>query len=196
MDDSPVAKGQCVTGYLLGLRQCLDALPLDQVVVLLETLERAYREERQVFVIGNGGSAATASHMACDLGKNIQAAGGNQRRFRVMALTDSSSWMTALANDLGYQNVFAEPLRNWIQAGDLLIAISGSGNSPSIIEAVRVAKERDARVLGILGFDGGLIRTMADACVIVPSQNYGHIEDIHLVLSHLATAYFQSCAER
>ncbi len=194
MSESDSAKRECARAYLDGLKKCLDLLSLEQVVALLEHLERAYREGRQVFVIGNGGSAATASHLACDWGKNALPAqvGSDMQRIRVMALTDCVSWITALANDMGYRSVFSEQLRNWLQPGDLVVAITGSGNSPNIVEAIQVAKAGGASVVGILGFDGGQAKEMVDAYILVPSTHYGHIEDIHLALGHLATAYFQS----
>ena len=195
MGNNDADRRECVSTYLDGLKKCLDALSLEQIVTFLEYLEQAYREDRQIFLIGNGGSAATASHMACDLGKNAlpNQVGNGARRIRAMALTDCTPWVTALANDVGYQHIFAEQLRNWLRPGDLVVAVTGSGNSPNIVEAVRVAKAHGARVVGILGFDGGQVRAMVDAYVLVPSANYGHVEDVHLVLDHLATFYFQSC---
>jgi D-sedoheptulose 7-phosphate isomerase len=195
MGNNDADRRECVSTYLDGLRKCLDALSLEQIVTFLKYLEQAYREDRQIFLIGNGGSAATASHMACDLGKNAlpNQVENASHRIRAMALTDCTSWVTALANDIGYQHIFAEQLRNWLRPGDLVVAITGSGNSPNIVEAVRVAKAYGAQVVGILGFDGGQVRAMVDAYVLVPSANYGHVEDVHLVLDHLATFYFQSC---
>jgi len=178
--------------YLEGLKKCLDALSLEQVAEVIGYLEEAYREGRQVFIIGNGGSAATASHMACDLGKNVLPKEMKEavRRFRVMALTDNVAWMTALANDLGYEHIFSEQLKNLVQEQDIVIAISGSGNSPNIVEGVRETKALGAKVLGILGFDGGKVGGMADACVVVQSRDYGYVEAAHIVLDHLLTAYF------
>ena len=183
-------------GYLEGLKKCLDALSLEAVAEVIGCLEEAYREGRQVFIIGNGGSAATASHLACDLGKNTLSTEGREtaRRFRVVALTDNAPWMTALANDLGYEHIFSEQLKNLVQEGDLLIAISGSGDSPNIVEGVRAAKALGAKVVGMLGFDGGKVRGMADVCVVVESNEYGYIEDVHLALAHLMTAYLGSWA--
>ena len=179
--------------YLGGLKECLDALSLEQVAEVIGYLEEAYLEGKQVFIIGNGGSAATASHMACDLGKNIlsKAASPTARRFRVMALTDNMPWITALANDLGYESVFAEQLKNLVQSGDLVIAISGSGNSPNIIEGLRVAKALGAETIGILGSDGGKAKTMVGLRVIVNAADYSYIEDAHMVLNHLVTAWFR-----
>lgn len=179
--------------YLEGLKKCLDALLLEEVAGVIRCLDEAYREGKQVFIIGNGGSAATASHMACDLGKVILPEGDNAaRRFRVTALTDNVPWITALANDLGYEYIFSEQLKNLVHKGDLVIAISGSGRSPNIIEGIRVAKSLGAKVLGILGFDGGKAGEMVDASMTVRSENYGYIEDVHMVLDHLVTAYFRT----
>ena len=180
--------------YLGGLKDCLDALSLEEVVEVLGYLEEAYRGARHVFIIGNGGSAATASHMACDLGKNILPPEGSPtvQRFQVMALTDNVPWMTALANDLGYEHIFAEQLKNLLHAGDLVIAISCSGNSPNIVQGVRIARELGAKVVGILGFDGGKVQELVDACVIVRSESYFQIEDVHMALDHLFTAYFRT----
>ena len=135
MADSRMDETQFAREYLEGLKKCLDTLSLEQVAEVIGCLEEVYREGKQVFIIGNGGSAATASHMACDLGKNILPRGMEEtaRRFRVVALTDNVPWMTALANDLGYEHIFSEQLKNLVQEGDLVIAISGSGNSPSIM---------------------------------------------------------------
>lgn len=179
--------------YLAGLDSCLKALPLEQVAELIIYLEEAYCRGKHVFIIGNGGSAALASHMACDLGKTVLSTESQAkvRRFRVMSLTDNVSWITALGNDLGYEHVFSEQLRNLANPGDLVIAITGSGNSPNIIEAVKTAKEMGVKVVGILGFDGGRVKDLVDACIIVLSNHYGYIEDVHTMLDHLITAYFK-----
>jgi D-sedoheptulose 7-phosphate isomerase len=178
--------------YLEELKKNLDALLLEEVAELISCLETAYREGRQIFIIGNGGSAATASHMVCDLAKIIPPEDAVSRRFRVMSLTDNVPWITALANDIGYECIFSEQLKNLMQPGDLVIAITGSGNSPNIIEGIKVSKSLGAHVVGILGFDGGKAKDMVDASVIVRSRHYGYVEDIHMVLDHLVTAYFKS----
>jgi D-sedoheptulose 7-phosphate isomerase len=181
--------------YLAGLRRCLDALPIDQLAGVIEHLEQAYWAGRQVFVMGNGGSAATASHMVGDLAKNIlpREGGAGGRRLRIMSLTDNVPWLSALANDLGYQRVFSEQIRNLVQAQDVVVVISASGNSPNILEALRAAREAGATTVGILGFDGGRALAMVDAYVLVASDNYGHIEDLHVVVAHLITQHFARC---
>ena len=179
--------------YLEGLKNCLDVLSREELAEVINRLAEAYREGRQVFIIGNGGSAATASHLASDWGKNIlpdkdKAA----KRLHVTALTDNVSWITALANDLGYEYIFSEQLKNLVNKGDLVIAISGSGNSPNITEGIRVARSLGAKLIGILGFDGGKARDMVDTAIVVKSDNYGYVEDVHMVLGHLITSYFRT----
>jgi D-sedoheptulose 7-phosphate isomerase len=126
--------------------------------------------------------------MACDLGKNTIAA--NMQRFRIMSLTDNVALMTALANDVGYDSVFSEQLVNLIRPGDVLIAVTGSGNSPNIIAAMQYARSRSATNIALLGFDGGKALALADEAIVVPSDEYGLIEDIHLILNHVLVGYF------
>ncbi len=182
--------------YLEGLKRAIDMLPLDALARLVKLVEQAHSNNRQIFVIGNGGSASTASHMACDLAKNTfdPANGKTAHRLRVMSLTDNVGWITALGNDLGYEHIFAEQLRNLVRPGDLVIVITGSGNSANILHGARVARELGATIFGLLGFDGGLVRPLLDDYLLVNSNNYGHIEDLHLVINHIVVAYFRQNA--
>lgn len=177
-------------GYLCRLRAAMDSLPREQLTALGETLLRAYRNNKQVFLLGNGGSSSTASHMAADLAKNT--IGPNMRRFRIVSLNDNAAIVTALANDLGYENVFSEQLTNLVQAGDVLIVVSASGNSPNVLKAMRYARSRSAEVVGLLGFDGGTAATLADIPLIVPSDHYGVVEDVHLIVNHILVDYFRT----
>jgi len=179
--------------YLAGLKKCLDSLSLERIETIISILAEAYHMGRHVFIIGNGGSAAIASHMACDLNKTILGSRLEvvNKRFRAIALTDNIPLITAWANDTQYKWIFAEQLKNLANEGDLLIAISGSGNSANIVEAVRVAKTLGLRTVGILGFDGGQVKGLVDECLIAESNTYGYVEDIHMVLDHLITAYFE-----
>jgi D-sedoheptulose 7-phosphate isomerase len=179
-----------VEGYLARLRTAVDELPRDRLAELGEMLYRAYRNEKQVFTLGNGGSASTASHMAADLAKNT--IGPNMRRFRVMSLNDNAAILTALANDLGYENVFREQLESLIRPGDLLIAISASGKSPNVLEAIRYAQRQCAETVSLLGFDGGDAAGMSDLAIVVPSDHYGVIEDVHLIINHIVVDHFKS----
>ena len=179
-----------VAGYLEQLRATIDTLPRDRLAEMGEMLFRAYRNEKQVFTVGNGGSASTASHMAADLGKNT--IGPNMRRFRILSLNDNAAIVTALANDIGYEHIFSEQLVNLIQPGDLLVAISGSGNSPNVVRAMTYAREQCAEVVAVLGFDGGLAAGLADLAVIFPIDHYGIVEDVHLIINHILVDYFKA----
>jgi len=174
--------------YLSQLKTALDALDLEAVRRARDWVGQTRLEGRQLFLCGNGGSAATASHLANDLGKG--ASYGRASRFRVIALTDNLPWITALANDVGYEAIFAEQLRNLGQEGDLLIAISGSGNSPNVLNAVRVAGELGMRSIGWCGFGGGKLAGMVDLPVVVDSRHMGRVEDVHAILMHLICYYF------
>jgi D-sedoheptulose 7-phosphate isomerase len=176
--------------YVGRLQTAVQELPRERMNELGETLFRAYRNNKQVFLLGNGGSSSTASHMAADLAKNT--IGPNMKRFRIVSLNDNAAIMTALANDLGYENVFSEQLTNLVQAGDVLIAVSASGNSPNVLKAMKYARSRSAEVVGLLGFDGGAAAELADLALIVPSNHYGVIEDVHLIVNHILVDYFQS----
>lgn len=175
--------------YFTRLTHALDEIPRELVVALGEALFRAYRDGKQVFILGNGGSSSTASHMAADLAKNTIAP--NMKRFRIFSLNDNAAVMTALANDLGYENVFVEQLTNLVQAGDVLIAVSASGNSLNVLKAMRYARGRSAEVVGLLGFDGGAAAALADIPLVVPSDHYGVVEDAHLILNHVLVDYFR-----
>ncbi|MEZ4836817.1 MAG: SIS domain-containing protein [Caldilineaceae bacterium] len=179
--------------YMAGIKRSLDSIPAQQMTAVAEMLLEAYRHDRMVAVLGNGGSAATASHMACDMGKTILGTNfdANRPRFRVMALNDNMPLITAWANDVAYERVFAEQVRTWMQAGDMLIVISGSGNSANVVAAVEAARERGVYTIGFLGFSGGMLKDMVDYAVTVPSNNYGYIEDVHMIFVHMLTAYIR-----
>jgi D-sedoheptulose 7-phosphate isomerase len=179
--------------YFAELKTLLDAVPLERIDEIGDALYTAYRHDKQVFIVGNGGSASTASHMACDLAKNTLS--GNRPRFRVLSLTDNVALMSALANDAGYEHVFKEQLVNLIRTGDVLIVLSGSGNSPNVLEAMRYARERSATVIAFLGCDGGAATALADHVIVAPTDDYGLIEDVHLILNHALTSYFREQLE-
>lgn len=177
--------------YIEELKRVLDNLPLEPVADIIAAIEEAHGAGRQIFVIGNGGSAATASHMMNDLCKGTLGHKGDApwKRFKVMALTDNVSLMTAWANDADYNSVFSEPLKNFAQRGDLLIAISASGNSPNILAAVEAAKQIGLKIVGLTGFGGGKLAQLADVASIAPSKEYGPVEDVHMILDHIITSY-------
>jgi D-sedoheptulose 7-phosphate isomerase len=195
--DGNVLEGM-VTGYLDRLRATLDVLPAPVIMELVRRLHAAYREERGVFIVGNGGSASTASHMACDLAKNLFVPGkpASPSRFRVFSLVDNVASITAYANDLGYDWIFSEQLKSLAVRGDTLVAISASGNSPNVVEATRVARRMGLQTIGILGFGGGKLKDLVDLPVIVASDEYGPVEDVHMVLNHLVTACLKTMISR
>ena len=172
--------------YITTLQDVLDHLPLDEMKRVVEEIFAAGERGSTIFILGNGGSAATASHFACDLAKGTQQPG--QRPFRVIALTDNVPLITAWGNDTAYDRIFAEQLRPLVQPDDLVIGISGSGNSPNVLEAMRVAHNGGARTIGWTGFRGGKIKDRVDVCVSVPSHSMEQIEDAHLVLEHAVCA--------
>jgi D-sedoheptulose 7-phosphate isomerase len=179
-----------IRGYLDELDATLKALPHEQIAAIIDAIRDVRDRDAQLFVVGNGGSAATASHFAVDLGKGASL--GAERRFRVLSLTDNVPWITALANDLSYEDVFVEQLRNYARAGDLLLAISGSGNSENVLRAVRYANSIGCRTIGLAGFAGGKLREQAQECLVVSADHMGRIEDGHFVVQHLIVYYFMS----
>lgn len=171
-----------ISEYLNSVRATLSRLNTEEVRSLIGVLFQAWREERTIFIVGNGGSSATASHMVNDLNKGAAVPG--QQRFRAMALTDNVPLLTAWANDTAYEDVFAEQLRNFARPRDILVAISGSGNSPNVLNAVRAARQAGCLTIGLTGFGGGRLKDLVDPCLVVPSDCMETIEDVHLVLEH------------
>jgi histidinol-phosphate phosphatase family protein len=180
--------------YLRSVESLLHCLSGEAVGAVLRSLERAHRAGRHVFIIGNGGSAATASHMANDFVWALQRAG--LAPMKALSLCDNVALMTAIANDAGYDQIFVAQLEPLAQRGDVLIAITGSGNSPNVLRALEAAKRIGMETIGLLGMDGGKARGLVDIALIVPSDDYGPIEDIHMVLDHLATAYLKKALRR
>jgi len=172
-----------VERYIFDLRESLAQLPLDVIREIIGTLQHARLHHRQVFIMGNGGSASTASHFTCDLSKNTVMA--DRPRFRVIALTDNLFMLSAYGNDMGYESVFAEQLANLVNPGDIVIAISGSGNSPNVLRAVERARKMGAATIGFTGFEGGKLRDLVDVPLVVPSHCMEQIEDLHQMLAHL-----------
>jgi D-sedoheptulose 7-phosphate isomerase len=169
--------------YITSLQSTLTHLPLEQIERVVETLIEAQWSHRTVFIFGNGGSAATASHFACDLGKNTALPG--LPRMRVFALTDNVELITAWANDTAYEHIFAEQLRGLVEPDDVVIGISGSGRSANVLNAIALANQTGAVTIGFTGFDGGSLAGMVDIPVVVPSNCMEQIEDAHLILEHL-----------
>lgn len=166
--------------------QAFDLEAISKIAKLLETAEK---KGKQVFVMGNGGSAATASHIATDWSKTAERVG--KPLLRCMSLNDNTAFMTAIGNDLGYEEMFSRQLRNWLNKGDVVVIISGSGNSPNVVKAAEVAKETGASVVAMTGFTGGKLRKMADVCLHVNSDQYGVIEDLHMAAGSILAFYLK-----
>jgi len=177
------------TTYKQQFTKTIDELDFTVVTALMEALEGARRENRQVFIIGNGGSASSASHWACDFGKGVNVDG--VKRFRVNSLTDNVAWMSALGNDISYVDIFVEPLKNLLQQGDVVVGLSVSGDSENVVRAFKYAKEIGAKVLTIVGAKEGRMKQLADIALVVPSKDYGIVEDAHMFVNHVISQYLR-----
>jgi len=184
-----------VDRYLEDLSGIIGRISRPEIDGVIRVLFSAWREGRQVFVAGNGGSASTATHFAADLSKSTSVTG--RPRFKAVALTDNVPWVSAITNDLGWQDVYLEQLKNLASDGDVLVAISvhgGSGRdqagpwSQNLLKAARYIKERGGKVVGLAGFDGGALKKIADASIVVPVNSTPQVEGFHLVLTHLICA--------
>jgi D-sedoheptulose 7-phosphate isomerase len=184
-----------LNAYFQSVVRTIENMPVATLDEIVTALMQAYESNRTVFLFGNGGSAALASHFACDLGKGT--ANGSGQRFRVMALTDNVPLLTAWANDACYEDIFAEQLVNFVRPNDIAVAISGSGNSPNVLKALKAARDAGAFTVGLTGFQGGRMRELCDLCMIVPSDNMQVIEDLHLSVTHaIFTALRSRICER
>lgn len=176
--------------YLARLQAVIEAIPLDALAEAMNAIEAAQREGTQLFIAGNGGSSATATHMGNDLVWGLLQVGG--KPLRAISLADNLALTTAIANDAGYREIFSMPLRALAQPGDTLLVITGSGTSPNILAALEVAKERGLKTIGFLGKGGGKAKEMVDIAVVVPSNDYGPIEDVHMIFDHLLISWFRA----
>lgn len=165
----------------------IKAIDPAQIRQLVETLVEAWRQDKQIFVLGNGGSAATANHFTCDFGKN--AVQGGKRRFRMLSLSSNVEAITALGNDISFDEIFRQQLINLMNEGDVVLAISASGNSPDVIKAVSYAREKGGKVLSLAGFEGGRLKDLSDVCMVANMSSYERIEDIHLIILHMVTCF-------
>ncbi len=183
-----------VEHYISTLKDTLDQLDTNRINAAITAIHKARVDQRQIFVMGNGGSASTATHMVCDLAKNTRSPGWPF--LRVIGLTDNMAILSAYANDEGYENVFAQQLANLVQPGDVAIGISTSGRSPNVLRAIELANEVGAVTIGLTGFDAGLLGPMVDHHLHVPSDCIEQVEDIHLMLGHLITTALRDIVEK
>ena len=178
-----------INNYFSELEQMLRDISQAHLHDILSLLEETYSNGHRVFIMGNGGSAATASHFALDLAKNTIMPGAP--RLKAISLTDHVPLITAWSNDTAYEHIFEEQLANMIEPGDLVIGISTSGNSPNVINALNLAKKSCAATAGLLGAKGGLIKNIVDAYVLAPGQNIEQEEDAHMILTHIITRHMR-----
>jgi len=166
----------------------LQSLDPEAIARIIAEFGKAREANKRIYAIGNGGSASTASHFVNDMGKGASI--GREKRFKTIPLTDNVEWMTALSNDQCYEDVYIEQLKNFAEPGDVLLAISGSGNSENVLRAVRYATEVGCVTIGFTGYQGGQLRDLVDHCIVIPSDHMGRIEDMHVILQHMVCYYY------
>lgn len=172
-----------VNQYLDRLKDVLGGLDENDIAAVARVLKKAYDQRRFIFVMGNGGSAATASHLAGDLNKG--ACFTAEKKFKVLALTDCLPMILSVANDVDYESIFVEQLKNYASPGDVVMGISGSGNSPNVLRAVQYAKGLGCATIGVCGYDGGELKPMVDYCFHVKVDDMQIAEDVHMILAHI-----------
>ncbi len=172
-----------ITDYVKEQKAALDSIPMEAVGQVIEKFHQALREDRQIFVFGNGGSAANASHFITDLGKG--SSDKLPRRFRCLSLNDNVSWMTAIGNDYAYEDIFVRQLENYGRKGDLVMALSVSGNSPNVVRALEWAKNNGLYVIALVGAKRGRMAEIADQAVVINSTHYGRVEDAQMGICHM-----------
>ncbi len=172
-----------IHGYIAAQKATLDSIPTAQVAQVVDLFRQALKEDRQIFALGNGGSAANASHFITDLGKGASDKLG--RRFRCLSLNDNVSWMTAIGNDYTYDDVFVRQLENYGRAGDIVLVMSVSGNSPNVVRAVEWAKKNGLRTVALVGGKRGRLAEIADLAIVVQDTHYGRAEDAQMGICHM-----------
>ncbi|MDB6067267.1 MAG: phosphoheptose isomerase [Pedosphaera sp.] len=182
-----------ITDFVTAQKAALDSIPVDAVAQLIETFRKALAEDRQIFVFGNGGSAMNASHFATDLGKGASDKTG--RRFRVMSLNDNVSWMTALGNDYAYDQIYVRQLMNYGRPGDLVLALSVSGNSPNVVQALEWASANGLHSIALVGGKRGRMADIAQQTIVIDSTHYGRVEDAQMGICHLICYAFMENPE-
>src|SRR5215213_749494 len=182
-----------IAGYIRAQKAALDSIPVDQVARLIDRLNKAVAEERQIFCFGNGGSAANSSHFATDLGKGASDKIG--KRFKVISINDNVSWITALGNDYAYEDVYVRQLENYARPGDFVLALSVSGNSPNVVKAIDWAQKHDVFTAVLVGGKRGRLAEIADEAIVIDSTHYGRAEDAHMAICHMLCYAFMEIPE-
>jgi D-sedoheptulose 7-phosphate isomerase len=184
---------QWIADYVKAQKGALDSIPTEAVAQLIGTLREALKQDRQVLVFGNGGSAANASHFATDLGKGASDKLG--KRFRVLSLNDNVSWMTALSNDYAYEDVFVGQLKNYGRPGDVALSMSVSGNSPNCVKALEWARKNGLRTVALVGGKRGRMAEVAEQVIVINDTHYGRVEDAHMGICHMLCYAFMEHPE-
>lgn len=182
-----------LTDYIQKQKQTLDTIPLGRVSEVVDIFREALQNDRQIFVCGNGGSAANASHFITDLGKG--SSDKTWRRFRCLSINDNVSWITALGNDYSYDDIFVRQLTNYARKGDILFVMSVSGNSPNLVKAASWARDNGVKVIALLGARKGKLETLADVPVVIGDEHYGRVEDAHMGICHMIAYAFMENSE-
>ena len=175
------------------LFRSLDKMPFDKINDIIKVLAKANKEDKQIFIFGNGGSAATSSHLITDLGKG--ASDKLNKRFRCMSLNDNTSWITALGNDYSYEDIYLHQLKNFANPGDVVMTMSVSGSSPNLVKAFEWAKDNLLNTIALVGGGKGKLAAIADHVLVIDSPHYGIVEDAHMVVSHLLCYAFMEHPE-
>ena len=181
---------EVLNAYKAELTHCISTIDDNEFQKIIDILLDAYKNNRQVIIMGNGGSAGTANHFVCDFGKN--AIQGNHRRFRILSVCDNVEKITALGNDIAFDEIFRQQLINLMQEGDAVIAISASGNSPDLVKALDYAREKHGKIIALAGFKGGKIKEQSDACLVAEMESYERIEDMHLIELHMIVCWMKA----
>ena len=179
-----------INNYTNNLIEFLQNIDTDSIEEIIDIFEKTLQPKSKIYILGNGGSAATASHMVNDLGVGLKRR--DIRKFNVISLADNTPVCSAIANDIGYENIFYMQLKDILEPDDVVLAISCSGNSPNIIKAIEYAKQCNSKIIGVTGFDGGKLKTLSDINFHVKTQKdeYGLVEDMHMILDHIIYSYY------
>lgn len=180
-----------INNYLLGLTEVIKKLDIQEINQTMNTILQKYEDEATIYIFGNGGSAATASHYVCDFNKGVSL--DRKKKFRFICLNDNVPTVMAIANDLSYDDIFSVQLDGKVKKEDLIIAVSGSGNSKNVINGVKKAKEAGCTVVGITGYDGGMIKELSDYYLHVDIDDMQKVEDVHMIFDHLMMKIFCKC---
>lgn len=183
---------EILDGYIENVSKLVDRIDTEKLMEVIKVIERGRRDKKRIFIFGNGGSATTANHFVCDLGKN--AVKGDAGRINIISLCDNLATITAYGNDFGYGTIFEERLKNLMEEEDIIIAISASGNSINVLNGVEYARKRNGYIISMTGFDGGKLERLSDLNINIDSNIIEQVEDVHLILEHMIVYYYKNSA--